>query len=179
MCTAPSYLAVIPRPRGMDILMLSTLPAKICQNFSLAGKVAGKQQLSIGECSYANCTSPHFIVLRPPYNAAAHFSPYRESLDFWLQFLFSQDKVFFDGDKLAPLRKIFQIEIDIFIRNRGDSMNTAPPLPIFQSDRKKVLWPNATSAMCNLRPTESFCNHQSHPMYCLPDHSIICCVVFS
>ena len=135
MCTAPSYLAVIPRPRGMDILMLSTLPAKICQNFSLAGKVAGKQQLSIGECSYANCTSPHFIVLRPPYNAAAHFSPYRESLDFWLQFLFSQDKVFFDGDKLAPLRKIFQIEIDIFIRNRGDSMNTAPPLPIFQSDR--------------------------------------------
>ena len=121
MCTAPSYLAVIPRPRGMDILMLSTLPAKICQNFSSACKVAGKQQLSIGECSYANCTSPHFIVLRP-HNAApappAHFSPFRESLDFWPQFLFSQDKRFFDGDKLGLLRKMFQFEIDIYTQQR-------------------------------------------------------------
>ena len=82
-CTTPSYPAVIPRPRAMDILMLSTRPPKYAK--SLPRKVARKQQLSIGECSYANCRSSHFIVL--PHNAASHFPTYLEPLDFWPQFL--------------------------------------------------------------------------------------------
>ena len=48
---------------------------------SLPRKVPGKQQLSIGECSYANCRRAHFIVLphttllywwTPLYCIAAH-----------------------------------------------------------------------------------------------------------
>ena len=59
---------------------------------SLPRKVAGKQQLSIGECSYANCRRAHFIVLLnttllycSTHAEAAHLPPYPESLDFsWI-----------------------------------------------------------------------------------------------
>ena len=59
-CT--SYLAVIPRPRApWTFWCYQRGAAKICQKFT--PQSAGKQQLSIGECSYANCRRAHFIVL--------------------------------------------------------------------------------------------------------------------